>query len=121
MCGAIEGMRIGIDYRPAQKKNSRRRGLGRYTGELVNAMLAVPGRESDILLYCLKGEKPCAAGEFEVRELSYIRKPSRLNWIKDRFSLSHRTSADNLDIFLATEINAIRVDPLVLYQLWSMI
>ncbi|MFH1965263.1 MAG: glycosyltransferase family 1 protein [Acidobacteriota bacterium] len=100
-------MRIGIDYRPAQKKNSRRRGLGRYTGELVNAMLAFPGKESDILLYCLKGERPCAAGGFEVRELSYIRKPSRLNWIKDRFSLPHRTSADSLDIFLATEINAI--------------
>ncbi len=100
-------MKIGIDYRPAQKKNSRRRGLGRYTGELVNAMLAVSGEEHDILLYCLKGEKPCAAGEFAVRELSHIRKPSRLNWIKDRFFLPHRTNADNLDIFLATEINAI--------------
>lgn len=100
-------MRTGIDYRPAQKKNSRRRGLGRYTAELVKAILAGTGSENEILLYCLKGETPDAGGECEVRELSYIRKPSRLNWIKDMVSLPRRISSDNLDIFQATEINAI--------------
>ena len=100
-------VKIGIDYRPLQQKNSRRRGLGRYTADLVNAMLAEAGKENDILLYCLKGELPDPVGEFAARELSYIRKPSRLNWIKDRFSLPGRISSDELDIFQATEINAI--------------
>jgi glycosyltransferase involved in cell wall biosynthesis len=100
-------MRIGIDFRPAQKRNSRRRGLGRYTSELVRAMLAVTGIEKDLILYCLKGEKPAVKGKYELRELSHIRKPSRLNWLKDLACLPRSASEDKLDIFQATEINAI--------------
>lgn len=100
-------MRIGIDFRPAQKRNSRRRGLGRYTVELAKAMLEAAGPQHNLILYGLKGEEIQAAGRCEVRELSYIRKPSRLNWIKDWFSLSRQISRDELDIFQATEITAI--------------
>ncbi len=100
-------MRIGIDYRPAQKVNSRRRGLGRYTYELVKAMLDIGGIERELLLYCLKGDSPKVDGRYELRELSHIRKPSRLNWIKDLACLPRSAKADQLDIFQATEINAI--------------
>ncbi len=100
-------MRIGIDYRPAQKKNSRRRGLGRYTDELVKAMLAGAGYDKEFVLYSLKGEVPGIPGKYGTREVSSIRKPSRLNWLKDRLFLPGVIASDRLDVFQATEIHAI--------------
>jgi len=100
-------MRLGIDYRPAQKRNSRRRGLGRYTVELTRALLSAGGEDRETTLFSLPGEPLPAEGNFKTREVPYLKKPSRLNWLRDRIFLPGQVSAEGLDVFQATEINAI--------------
>jgi glycosyltransferase involved in cell wall biosynthesis len=74
-------MRIGLDYRPALKPNSRRRGIGRYVRELTDALLR-RGDPKDFLLYVFdtRDDEPLPKG-VAVRRSPYLRKPSRLNWV----------------------------------------
>lgn len=95
-------MRIGIDYRPAQKKNSRRRGIGKYTHQLVHALLETnPGH--DILLYSLKGSTVDLTGKFQARGIFYLHRPGRLNWVVDWLLLPYHLNGDGLDLFHYTD------------------
>lgn len=74
-------MRIGLDYRPALKPNSRRRGIGRYVRELTDALLR-RGDPRDFLLYVFDTrDDTVLPGGVAVRRSPYLRKPSRLNWV----------------------------------------
>lgn len=114
-------MRIGFDLRPAVKKNSRRRGIGKYTYELIKHLLEL-NREHEYVLYSFwegapasggrpysseHGHFPELSGAHEKRNLPHLTKPSRLNWLSDLLLLPRRIRADRLDIFHATEMTSI--------------
>ncbi len=99
-------MRIGFDFRPAIKKNSRRRGIGKYTYHLIKNLLEV-NREHSYVLYTRGRHNPRLHDDYEKKDLPYLSRPSRLNWIPDLFFLPRRLRLDNIDIFHATEITAI--------------
>lgn len=99
-------MRIGFDFRPALKKNSRKRGIGRYTYELAKALLA-SGTEHEIVLYAIGEELPEFALGPSVRRTAWLRYPSRLNWLLDHFLLPRYIASDRLHLFHGTEMTSI--------------
>jgi glycosyltransferase involved in cell wall biosynthesis len=99
-------MRIGYDFRPTLKKNSRRRGIGKYTYQLIRQVLA-GGSDHEFLLYGMSGHLADVPGSCRTANLPYLPKPSRLNWIPDLVALPARLRWDGIDIFHATEITSI--------------
>jgi glycosyltransferase involved in cell wall biosynthesis len=99
-------MRIGFDLRPALKKNSRRRGIGRYTYELVKALLTA-NMEHDFVLYTIAGELPDLPAGLKFRRTAYLNHPSRLNWLLDLILLPRYIRGDQLHLFHATEMMSI--------------
>jgi glycosyltransferase involved in cell wall biosynthesis len=99
-------MRIGYDFRPTLKKNSRRRGIGKYTYQLIRHLLAAAS-EHEFILYGMAGRRGKPPGPCRIAGLPYLPKPSRLNWIPDLVTLPARLRWDGIDIFHATEITAI--------------
>jgi len=99
-------MRIGFDFRPALKTNSRNRGIGRYTHELAKALLEVNTRH-EFLLYTLAGECPALSGSFESREIASLTYPSRLNWLLDLALLPRYIGQDDLQLFHCTELTGV--------------
>jgi glycosyltransferase involved in cell wall biosynthesis len=99
-------MRIGYDFRPTLKRNSRRRGIGKYTDQLIRHLLAA-GSEHQFLLYGMRGHQGEVPDLCRTVNLPYLPKPSRMNWIPDLVTLPARLRWDGIDIFHATEITAI--------------
>lgn len=99
-------MRIGFDIRPALKKNSRRRGIGRYTFELARALLEV-NTKHDFLLYAIAGDMPAFCSDHQIRQIAYLKHPSRLNWLVDLLLLRRSIGRDNLNLFHATELTSL--------------
>ncbi len=100
-------MRIGIDFRPCLKPNSRRRGVGRFTYQLSRSLLALDGDVNRYTLFtCLEGG-PDFDSNFEQDRLPAIRRPSRLNWMLDRFTLPQRLRRHGLDLFHATDFTSL--------------
>ena len=99
-------MRIGFDLRPAMKKNSRRRGIGRYTHQLIHNLLLL-SRHHRYVIYTLGGRSLQLTGNYEEKGLFYLSKPSRLQWLLDRVLLPRRIRRDRIEIFHATEITSI--------------
>lgn len=99
-------MRIGFDLRPVIKKNSRDRGIGKYSYQLIKSLLRVNARH-DYVLYTIGGQCPELGGSYESRHLFYLPRPSRLNWVPDPFFLPRQIRRDALEIFHATEITSI--------------
>lgn len=99
-------MRIGFDLRPAFRKNSRRRGIGVYSRELLHALLEA-NRDHEFVLYNLPGCSFEQAARCLQRSIPHLSKPSRLNWVLDRLVLTGRLVKDRLDLFHATEITSI--------------
>ncbi|MGW8181572.1 MAG: hypothetical protein ACWGQW_22815, partial [bacterium] len=108
-------MRIGFDFRPALKLNSRRRGIGRYTSELAKALLKF-NTQHEFLLYSIYGEDQSLGGEFEIRRVPSLKYPSRLNWLLDTFLLPQYCRKDKLHLFHSTELTSIT--PAAGRQLW---
>ncbi|HSR49198.1 MAG TPA: glycosyltransferase family 1 protein [Acidobacteriota bacterium] len=102
-------MRIGIDYRPCLKPGSRRRGIGRFTSLLVDNLLRLD-RENEYRLYSCRGWRPRELPRpAAVEDLPYLPRPSRLNWLIDRWTLPRRLRRDGLDLFHATDVTSIPV------------
>ncbi|HSR69762.1 MAG TPA: glycosyltransferase family 1 protein [Acidobacteriota bacterium] len=96
-------MRIGIDYRPCLKPGSRRRGIGRFTSQLVSHLLAAD-KDNSYTLYSIRGQRPQETPhQAAFVDLPYLARPSRLNWLLDRFTLPRRLRRDRLQLFHATE------------------
>ncbi len=99
-------MRIGIDYRPVLRPNSRRRGIGKFTAAQIEHILHQG--EHDFVLYTIRGERvPTLSGKVTWRELPQIRRPSRLNWVLDYCRLHDWIDSDALDLYHATEVTAV--------------
>ncbi len=98
-------MRVGIDYRPVLRPNSRRRGIGKFTASQIEHLLR--GGDHEIVLYTISSERPELPGRPEWRELPQIHRPNRLNWLLDRFRLHNWVEADRLDLYHATEVTAV--------------
>ena len=98
-------MRIGIDYRPVLRPNSRRRGIGKFTASQIEHILQLGGH--DFVLYTIGSERVFLPGKVIWRQLPQIRRPSRLNWLLDRFRLHNWIDSDGLDLYHATEVTAI--------------
>ncbi len=96
-------MRIGLDFRPAQRVNSRRRGVGRFTRELFRAVLATPS-EHEFLLYTLGDEPTGLSGGYRVRPLAHLAKPSRLNWALELWLFPRAARRDRLELFHAPDL-----------------
>lgn len=96
-------MRIGLDFRAAQKINSRRRGVGRFTRELTRALVAAPG-DHEFLLYTLGSEPPGLPGTYQARPLAHLPKPSRLNWLLELWAFPRAARRDRLDLFHALDL-----------------
>lgn len=96
-------MRVGLDFRPAVRKNSRRRGVGKYTRRLVQALIE-ESRTEEFILYTCAGEETGLNGQYEWRELFQLRRPLRANWMVDRLLLPRAIRRDRLDIFHGTDI-----------------
>ncbi|MFZ0427026.1 MAG: glycosyltransferase family 1 protein [Acidobacteriota bacterium] len=95
-------MNIGLDYRPAQKPNSRRRGVGRYTHQLARALLELESTHA-FLFYSIPGSEIALRGSFRTQAVFHLRKPNRLYWLTDSFALPRRIRADGLDVFHVTD------------------
>lgn len=100
-------MRIGFDFRPAQRANSRRRGVGRFTAELADSLLRLDSDQHRFHLYTIGEEQLKGWPKAEVRRTFHLARPSRLNWVLDELFLPRRIRRDRLDLFQATEITAI--------------
>ena len=98
-------MRIGIDYRPVLRPNSRRRGIGKFTASQIEHILQLGGH--DFVLYTIGSERAFLPGKVMWRELPQIRRPSRLNWLLDRCRLHKWIDSDGLDLYHATEVTAV--------------
>ncbi len=100
-------MRIGYDLRPSSRKNSRRRGIGKYTFWLASELLDTTQHE--FVLYHAQGQKSSLQGGKKSRQvgLPQLTRASRFNWLVDRFLLDRKLSQDRLDLFHATEITSI--------------
>lgn len=96
-------MRIGLDFRPAQKTNSRRRGVGRFTRELIRALVESPSHH-EFLLYTMAGIPPGLDGRYQVRPLAHLPKPSRFNWILELWLFPRAARRDRLDLFHAPDL-----------------
>lgn len=98
-------LRVGFDYRPAQMKNSRNRGIGRYTANLFCALAAHRDEALVRLMpYGLPNAAPPPEGAgLEWRKAPFLKKPSRLNWLLDRWVLPRRIRADRIDLFHAQD------------------
>lgn len=103
-------MRIGLDFRPSVAKNSRRRGIGKYTRKLVEGLLALNSGDEFFIYTCLNRVLE-SDRTHPLRNLPYLRRPSRMNWLLDRFTLPHQIGRDRLDIFHAMEITSIPKAP----------
>lgn len=99
-------MKIGLDFRPALRTNSRNRGIGRYTRALTGALLRL-NRNHSVVLYSQRGVRPDLGETFENRSLPYLAKPSRLNWLLDLVTLPRAVARDRLRLFHAMDLTAI--------------
>jgi glycosyltransferase involved in cell wall biosynthesis len=99
-------MRVGLDFRPALRRNSRHRGIGRYTRSLTGAILN-RNRGHDIILYSQRGVRPDLDGSFETRNLPFLAKPSRLNWLIDIVTVPWAVRRDGLHLFHAMDLTSI--------------
>ena len=101
-------MRIGFDLRPCFRKNSRRRGVGKYTfwlaTELLNGAL---GHEFVLYSAQAQGATVPGADRWQQVGLPELTRASRLNWLLDRIFLDRRLGRDRLDLFHATEVTSI--------------
>lgn len=95
-------MNIGLDYRPALRPNSRRRGVGRYAHQLTRALLGLDTDHS-FTLYGLRGAPIPLPGPFRTQPVFHLPKPSRLNWLTDSLILPRRIRSDGLDVFHVTD------------------
>lgn len=97
--------RVGFDYRPAQMKNSRNRGIGRYTANLFRALTAqCDEAQIQLVPYGLPDEAwPPGNSRLEWRSAPRLKRPARLNWLLDRWSLPKRIRADRIDLFHALD------------------
>lgn len=101
-------MRVGFDLRPSYRKNSRRRGVGKYTFWLAEELLK-DATGPEFLLYKGKGQEATlpGAGNSHQIELPELRLAPRLNWLLDRVFLERRLAQDGLALFHATDITSI--------------
>lgn len=99
-------MRIGFDLRPALKKNSRRRGIGRYTLSLFEALVAAE-HDFELIAYALGGESLGNLPGCELRRLFYLRYPSRLNWLFEPYLFQRSIRKDRLNLFHANDVTAV--------------
>ncbi len=95
-------MNIGLDYRPALRPNSRRRGVGRYVHQLTRALLGLDTDHS-FVLYGLRGAPVTLPGRFRIQPVFHLPKPSRLNWVTDSLLLPHRIHSDGVNVFHVTD------------------
>lgn len=99
-------MRIGFDLRPALKKNSRRRGIGKYTRQLLEA-LVVQNPDHSFILYSRAGGTAEVPSRCTVRNVPHLARPGRLNWVPDLLFLPLYLHSDGVEIFHATDITSI--------------
>ncbi len=100
-------MHIGIDVRPVQKRSSRRRGIGRYTRQLVESVLKANGSRHQFVLYAQKAEVPTFEGAHELATLFQLSRPGRLAWVPDLVLLRRAIRKSRLDVFHAMDLMAI--------------
>ncbi len=94
-------MRIGIDYTPALGQQA---GIGRYTRELVSALLKQPGRHEYVLIKA-KGSSshsPIDSSATSVT-LPFSRRMSALIWHRLRLPITLETFTGALDLYHATD------------------
>ena len=101
-------MRIGFDLRPTSRKNSRRRGVGKYTFWLAEELIG-SSSEDEFVFYHAQGCPPVLPGSREWKQVGLpdLTRASRLNWMLDRLFLGRALARDRLDLFHATEIASI--------------
>ena len=99
-------MRIGFDVRPVFRKNSRRRGIGKQTGQLIRYLLEI-NQDHSFVLYTLRDESLSFPGTYESRSIFQLNRPQRLNWLVDACFLPGQISRDNIDLFHATDLTSI--------------
>ncbi len=98
-------MRIAFDLRPGFLPNSRRRGIGRYSRDLAAAL--VRHTRHQFLFYSVDHGCIEEPGNFHCKSLWHLRRPSRLNWLVDRYRLPRQLEKDRPRLFQATEITAV--------------
>jgi len=104
----VKPVRVAFDLRPAVKKNSRRRGIGKYTLELARALLERADPRLEMFVYCCGDEKlDLPETRYEYRSLLHLPKPTRLSWLPDRFLLPRQLRKDSAQIFHANDITSI--------------
>jgi len=105
-------MRVAFDLRPALKKNSRRRGIGKYTLELARALLELRDPRLQLLAYRFGDEQlDLPETGCEYRSLFQLSKPGRLSWLPDRLLLPRQLARDSAQIFHANDITSIAFSP----------
>lgn len=102
-------MKIGIDARPTERPSSRNRGVGLYTRRLTDGLLARNvslHRPHTFTIITSRSGNDWHSGA-SVRHVPAIRKPSRLQWILDRWTLPRTLEEERFDVFHATEFTSI--------------
>jgi glycosyltransferase involved in cell wall biosynthesis len=89
-------MNIGIDVRPTERPSSRRRGVGLYTREMCSSLLARNRALGEPHSFTMMSS-----------QIPAIRKPSRLQWMVDRWMLPGTIEREKLQVFHATEFTSI--------------
>ncbi len=100
-------MRIGIDVRPVQKKSSRRRGIGRYTRQLVESVLNANKAGHEFVLYAQREDPPAFEGPHLLQPIYQLSRPGRLAWLPDLILLPRAIRKTDVRVFHATDMMAI--------------
>src|SRR5437773_2389758 len=104
-------MKIAIDVRPTERPASRNRGIGLYTKQVVGALLERNrslGRPHAFTLITSRAVD-LQTGELSLRKVPAIRKPSRLQWVLDRWTLPRALRSEAADVFHAMEFSSIPI------------
>src|SRR2546430_934487 len=104
-------MKVAIDVRPIQRQASRYRGIGLYTSQFCNALLQrnASTKLAHSFTVLTSDAHDIWNGRASVRRVPVIRRPSRLQWIVDRWTLPRALKRGGLDVFHATEFASIPV------------
>lgn len=100
-------MRIGIDVRPVQKRSSRRRGIGRYTRQLVESVLHANKAGHEFVLYAQAADPPSFEGPHHLQTIYQLARPGRLAWVPDLAVLPRAIRRSGVQVFHATDLMAI--------------
>ena len=102
-------MKVGIDVRPVERPSHRFRGVGLYTHRLCDELVKRNQslKPSHAFTVIASDKVSMWNGQVSIRQITSVRKPSRLQWVLDSWVLPRVLRESGIQIFHATDFTSI--------------